>query len=186
MALPKPTLPDYWTLATEDPDGRWELWDGDPREKPGMSWEHGDAIAELARVVGNQIDRARFRVRVDGPRLLWRGRTAFLPDVAVVPLEAGIDQRGKPGFLERYAIAVPLVVEVWSASTGGYDLDVKITAYKARGDAEIWRLHPYDRTLTRWVRQPDGAYAELVHTGGVIELAALPGVAIDLDELFAE
>jgi Uma2 family endonuclease len=185
MAMPKPTPPDYWTLAAEALDGRWELWDGDPREKPGMSWEHGDAGAELARLIGNQIDRSRFRVRVDGPRLLWRGRSAFLPDVAVVPLAAGADQRGRPDFLERYAVAVPLVVEVWSASTGDYDLAVKLAAYRARGDLEIWRLHPDDRTLTRWIRQDGGSYAELVHPGGVVELAALPGVRIDLDALFA-
>ncbi len=77
------------------------------------------------------------------------------------------------------------MVEIWSPSTGGYDLDVKVTACKARGDAEIWRLHPHQRTLTRWVRQPGGSCAEFVHTGGVIELHALPGVTVDLDALFA-
>lgn len=186
MALQHPTATDYWRLAADDPEGRWELWDGDPREKPGVSWEHADAAAELARLLGNQLDRARFRVRVGGPRLLWRERSAFLPDVAVVPLAAGQDQRGKPGFLERYADPVPLVVEVWSVSTGDYDIAVKLAAYQARGDGEIWRLHPYERTLTRWVRQPDATYIESVHTGGIVELAALPGIGIDLDALFAE
>jgi Uma2 family endonuclease len=77
-----------------------------------------------------------------------------------------------------------LVVEVWSPSTGGYDIDAKLPTYRARGDREIWRIHPYERTLTTWRRQPDGSYAETVHRGGTIEPIAVPGVTIDLDALF--
>ncbi len=91
-----------------------------------------------------------------------------------------------PEALETYAEPLPFVAEVWSPSTGGYDVRVKLAAYRQRGDGEIWRIHPYDRTLTRWIRQDDGTYAELIHTGGTIELPALPGVSIDLDALFAE
>ena len=50
---------------------------------------------------------------------------------------------------------------------------------------EIWRLHPYDKTLTTWRRQRDGSYAETVYTGGQVHPVALPGVTIDLDALFA-
>ena len=77
------------------------------------------------------------------------------------------------------------MVEVWSPSTGDYDVDGKIPEYKPRGDREIWRLHPYERTLTTWVRQADGSYVETVHTGGVVRPAWLPDVAIDLAALFA-
>ncbi len=56
--------------------------------------------------------------------------------------------------------------------------------YQARGDAEIWRLHPYERTLTRWVRQADGSYHEETQTEGDIQPAALPGVRIHISELF--
>src|SRR3712207_8267863 len=49
-----------------------------------------------------------------------------------------------------------------------------------RGDLEIWRIHPYERTLTAWRRQPDGSYGEAVHTLGIIHPVALPNVAIDL------
>jgi hypothetical protein len=40
--------------------------------------------------------------------------------------------------------------------------------------------------LTRWVRQSDGSYEELVHREGIVRPAALPGVAIDLEALFAD
>ncbi|MBA3415963.1 MAG: hypothetical protein H0U10_12140, partial [Chloroflexia bacterium] len=41
------TLDAYFDLALNDPDGFWEPWDGEPREKPGMSWKHGDSMSEL-------------------------------------------------------------------------------------------------------------------------------------------
>jgi Uma2 family endonuclease len=78
------------------------------------------------------------------------------------------------------------VVEVWSPTTGNYDLETKLGEYQRRGDREIWLIHPYDRTLTTWRRQPDGSYAESHHDhGGTVQPTALPGVTIDLDALFA-
>jgi Uma2 family endonuclease len=79
---------------------------------------------------------------------------------------------------------LPLVVEVWSSSTGDYDVDTKLSVYQQRGDLEIWRIHPYERTLTAWRRQPDASYQETLHSDGTIKPMALPGVAIDLDALF--
>jgi Uma2 family endonuclease len=80
---------------------------------------------------------------------------------------------------------LPLVVEVWSPSTGGYDIDAKIPEYRRRGDLEIWRLHPFEKTLTAWGRQPDGSYTKRVFQGGTVQPVGLPNVTIDLDALFA-
>jgi Uma2 family endonuclease len=44
--------------------------------------------------------------------------------------------------LELYVEPLPLVVEVWSPSTGQYDVDEKLPEYQRRGDLEIWRFHP--------------------------------------------
>ena len=80
---------------------------------------------------------------------------------------------------------MPLVVEVWSPSTGDFDVAVKLREYQLRGDAEIWLVHPYDRTLTAWRRQTDGGYSETLYREGSIEPVALPGVRIELAALFA-
>jgi hypothetical protein len=61
---------------------------------------------------------------------------------------------------------------------------VKIPTYKLRGDLEIWRVQPFERSVTVWLRQPDGDYSETVYHGGMVTLTALPGVTIDLDALF--
>jgi Uma2 family endonuclease len=95
-----------------------------------------------------------------------------------------LPHRGRSDLLEAYEAPLPLVVEVWSPSTGEYDVDSKLPEYQRRGDLEIWRLQPYERTLTAWRRQPDGTYAETVCTGDTIRPIGLPGVAIDLDTLF--
>ena len=76
------------------------------------------------------------------------------------------------------------VVEVWSPSTGTFDVDTKLPEYQRRGDLEIWRIHPYDRILTAWRRQADGSYTESIYREGTIQPVALPGVVIDLDTLF--
>jgi Uma2 family endonuclease len=83
-----------------------------------------------------------------------------------------------------YTEPLPLVVEVWSPSTGRYDVDRNVPEYQRRGDLEIWRIHPLERTLTAWRRQPDGSYAETVYRSGTVEPVALSAVVIDLEALF--
>lgn len=93
--------------------------------------------------------------------------------------------RERPGSLDAYADPLPLVVEIWSPSTAGYDINEKLPDYQRRGDLEIWRVHPCERTLTAWRRRPDGTYTEAVYRGGIVRPESLPGVSIDLDVLFA-
>jgi hypothetical protein len=63
-------------------------------------------------------------------------------------------------------------------------VDDKLPQYQARGDRVIWRLHPFERTLTAWSRQADGTYAVEVFHGGIVRIESLPGVEIDLDLIF--
>jgi Uma2 family endonuclease len=188
MALPRPTTMTetaYEAVALSE-EGRFlELWHGAPLEKPPVSFVHGDIMGELAALLTIALPRERWNIRVEHARVRARDGSIFIPDVAVVP--AALVARGlaeTPDRLEVYAEPVPFVAEVWSPATGRYDLRVKLAAYRERGDAEIWRLHPHERTLTRWLRQEDETYAELIHTGGPVALAALPDATIDLGPLF--
>ena len=123
-------------------------------------------------------------MRLNSARATRPESTYYVPDVSVIPIALTELLRGRADVLEAYRQALPLVVEVWSPSTGTYDVDEKLPEYQRRGDLEIWRIHPYERTLTVWVRQPDGSYDESVYRGGVVRPAALPDVEIDLDVLF--
>lgn len=177
------TEQEYEDFVLSGVEGLWELHDGVLVEKPGMSWKHLNIVTRLVRHLGNQLDEADYRVFAEG-RARVPGETIFLPDVMVVPVSYGEDIAELP-VLAIFSQPLPLVVEVWSPSTGDYDVATKIPVYQQRGDQDIWRLQPYEPTLDRWVRQSDGRYVESTHRGGVIELAALPGVIIDLDRLFA-
>lgn len=176
---------EYLRLALADGNGRWELYDGRLRKKPAMSVEHGDTMTRLVGTLWIQIDENEYRVRVDHARLRRSARNYFVPDIAVVPAAAVRALREQPGSLDAYAVPALLVVEIWSPSTGGYDIAAKLPQYQARGDLEIWYLHPYERTLTAWRRQSDGSYTETTSAGGTVASTALPGVVVDLDRLFA-
>jgi Uma2 family endonuclease len=174
---------EYEAFVLSGVEGLWELHDGVLVEKPGMSWRHAATASLLGFLLQSQLDldenRVFFESRVRRPTA-----TIFLPDVMVVPTAYGAHLVDDPG-LAVFSNPLPLVVEVWSPSTGDYDTAAKIPVYRQRGDAEIWRIHPFERTLTRWVREAGGAYGEATQHGGVVALAALPDVSVDLDRLFA-
>jgi len=175
----------YLQVALEDPDGKWELHCGQLRSKPAMTWEHNRIAWRLGFRLQEQLDVEHFEVRVDAGRLRWSESQYYVPDVIVIPTDVAARLFTDPGILEAYPVPLPLVVEVWSPSTGRDDLREKLPAYQARGDAEIWFIQPYERWIRIWRRQPDGSYTEMVLRGGAVQPVALPNVTIDLDELLS-
>jgi Uma2 family endonuclease len=174
---------EYRELALHDSDRLWELWDGVPRKKPLMSMKHEDVASYLGAALITQLDRRRFRVNINGGRARLSPRSYYIPDVVVIPAAYKTPFEDDPGAFNAFAEPLPLVVEVWSRSTGAYDVETKLQGYRERGDAEIWFIHPYERTLTTWRRQPDGSYAEEISQGGLVSVASRPAVEIDLDVL---
>lgn len=175
----------YERVALED-DEQWELVCGRLRKKPGMTTEHNEDALNLIDALRDQLDRRRYRVREGTAKLRISTGTFYVPDVCVIPVEATQRLlRERPHRLEVYEEPLPLVVEVWSPSTGEYDVDTKLPEYKLRGDLEIWRLHPIERTLIAWRRRPDGSYEELRIAGdAIVEPVTLPGVRVDLSTIW--
>lgn len=173
---------EYEQIVLAEPVEKWELVEGQLREKPGMSWDHSRIVMMLGYLILRQLDLRQFFVFYES-RVRRSQGTIFLPDIMVVPTEFGQEFAGRP-ILAIFSQPLPLVVEVWSPSTGDYDVDTKLPEYQQRGDLEIWRIHPYDKTLTIWRRQSDGTYDETVYREGVVTPTALPGVAIHLADLF--
>ena len=175
----------YEQVAREDPAGRWELHAGELRRKPDMTQEHNDATSILAFELQRQLPLSHFRVRSNAGRARWQAAHSYVPDVMVIPVSMMHARSNTPGELEVYSEALPFVAEVWSRSTGEYDVDEKLPQYIARGDMEVWRVHPYERTVTAWRRGSDGRYARTVHgPAGVIAIPSLPGVTIDIATLW--
>ncbi|MCC7366127.1 MAG: Uma2 family endonuclease [Dehalococcoidia bacterium] len=175
----------YRALSLEDGDTTWELVCGHLRAKPPMTHAHGDAKSYLAVLLQVQLDRAAYRVHVDSVRTRLPGGSWYVPDLAVVPAGLTLPHLDDPKALDAYADLLPLVVEVWSPSTGDYDVATKLPGYRERGDAEVWLVHPYDRTVTAWRRQPDGSYAESRYAyPAAVPVESLPGVRVELRQLF--
>ena len=176
----------YMQVALEDGDSRWELWCGELVEKPSMTFEHYDVLDRLYRRLARQLDEDEFAMRSDGGRLRTSGGSHYVPDLFVVARGAMDARQTEPGLFDMFEEPVLLVVEVWSPSTGHYDQTSKLAEYKRRGDQEIWFIHPYERTLTAWRKQPDGSYTDMLYRGGMVRPVALPGAVIDLDTLFGQ
>ncbi len=173
----------YERLALEELDRKWELRDGYLLEKPGMTAPHNYFAVKLAHMLMTQLDWSAFEVRIDTARVHRPGATYFIPDVFVVPAAFVTPLFERHGVLEVYEQPLPLVVEVWSRTTGDYDVEEKLAAYQGRGDVEIWFIHPYERSVTAWRRQPEGSYSETVHREGIMRPVALSEVEIDLEVL---
>jgi len=150
-----------------------------------MTAAHNQLGVDLAFAVMQQLDRGEYTVRIDSARAKRGDETYYIPDVFVVPTRLVLPQLGVTDRLEIYDEPLPFIAEIWSPSTGGYDVDAKVPEYMKRGDSEIWRLHPYERTVTAWRRQADGSYTESVYSGGKVRLHAPSEVTVDLDALFA-
>lgn len=174
----------YERVSLRDPDGQWELHNGQLREKPGMSVRHNEAMTTLFFMLANQLDPKAFPIRTNSARIRIDQQNFALPDILVASTRAEQPPLGLPERLEVYARPVPLVAEVWCQLAGDEYIDEKLIAYRARGDVEIWRIHPAEQTLTAWRRQDDGNYTETAYVQGVVEPATLPHVAIDLATLF--
>lgn len=174
---------EYRELALSDPDHNWELWDGVLVEKPLMSIMHDDVAFQLGHALQNQLDPRVFRINVNGGKTRYTARNYFIPDVVVIPAALVLPFRRVPRSFNAFAEPLPLIVEIWSRTTGDYDIAAKLPMYRERGDLEIWCIHPYERTLTVWRRQPDGNYSEILYRGGIVPVTSLPGVTIDFDAL---
>ena len=179
----------YHRVAPAETDETWDLHEGWLRYKPGGSFGHGELLRQVMYRLMDRLDRDEWHLRCNAGRLAFGRNTYLVPGLFVFPadyLEAAVATHGWEA-LEVYREPVPFVVEAWEPPSEwfGYDGDRKLPIYRQRGDREIWRLHPYERTLHGWRRQPDGSYEEFVMIHGVVALHALPGVSIDLYALFA-
>lgn len=174
----------YERLAREDPDSTWELVCGTVKRKPGMTTAHDDVFEALLRPLIRQLPESDWTIRPGTSRARVPNGNIRIPDLLVVAHAVKMMRRRDN--LEVYVEPLPLNVEVWSPSTGTEDRESKVPEYQARGDQDIWLLHPFRRILTAYRHQPDGSYTEQVYSEGTIRPIAPPDVTIDVAALFAE
>jgi Uma2 family endonuclease len=175
---------EYRELALMGENRRLELFRGHLREKPAVSVDHSYVAMNLVELLLKQLERDQYRVSLGQARLRVTSDTYYVPDVTVIPSALVQALRATPRMLDAYAEPMPLVVEIWSPSTGDHDLNVKLADYRQRGDQEIWYIHPYQRTITAWRRRQEQSYAESVYRTGTVRAESLPDFEFDVDVLF--
>ena len=185
----EPTMPvsevTYRRVALEDPDHAWELRCGNLVEKHPMSMWHNSLMRRLGAEIQRQLPIREFEVATNNARLRNSTGSYFVPDVAVIPATLLTIYSRDSRELEVYEEPLPFVAELWSPSTGDFDLTTKVPEYQLRKDAEIWRLHPHERFVESYRLDASGSYGVIRFTRGRIRLFQLPQVEIDLDELYS-
>jgi Uma2 family endonuclease len=80
-----------------------------------------------------------------------------------------------------------MIVEVLSPSTRKYDLNDKYALYEASKVKEYWVIQPIEKDVMVFLLQEDGTYAKerLYVDKAKIPVQTLPGLEIDLEELFS-
>jgi Uma2 family endonuclease len=178
------TYADYlrWSASSGE-----ELIDGVAyvREPPAPSPSHQGIVVGLCSQIDAALKDKPWRVYVAPfdvrlPKSAEQDDevdTVVQPDVLIVCDLQKIDGRGMRG-------APDWIAEVLSAYTASHDQVVKLPAYERAGVREVWFVHPIDLTLAIYQLEA-GRYgrARILGLKGKIKIAAIPGVAIDWDEL---
>lgn len=170
----------YFDLVTEGllrPDDRVELLDGVIVAMPPQDPGHAFAVMRLDRMLHDAIGR-RAAIRVQLPFIAGTHAVPE-PDIAVVP-----------GPESRYASAHPsaalLIVEVADRSLM-QDRLTKAPIYAGSGVPEYWLVNLRDGCVEVFRSpQPEArryATKRVAHRGDRVELAALPGVSLAVNDL---
>ena len=191
MALPQQkkrpyTYGDYLTWPDDE---RWEIIEGVPYDMtPAPAPRHQELLGELHVQIHPQLKGklcrvylAPFDVRLpEGEQDEALDRTVVQPDLTVFCDRNKLDRRGLRG-------APDFVVEIISPSSVSHDQIRKAALYEKHGVKEYWVLHPTDRLVYVRVLKKDGRYELTVREAkGQLQVTAVPDLAVDLEELFAE
>ena len=175
----KYTYADY---ATWDDGQRWEIINGQPiMMSPAPTIQHQRLCGELFSLLhsflkGKQCEAfiAPVDVRFENSQ---KADTVVQPDVLVICDKTKIKNEGCVG-------APDVVFEILSPSSAKMDLLKKYNLYEKHGVREYWALDPEDKMLVRFSLK-DGRFERSNAEQGRLESLALPGFALDVQELFA-
>ena len=157
--------------------------------------KHAKAVSSIFLDAGLYIKRRKRKCEIySAPfdvRLPVNGETAddkiynvVQPDICVVCDPEKLDERGCIG-------APDLIVEVISPSTSKKDLNQKFFLYEKSGVREYWVVYPNDKAVMVFLLQPNDKYDEgttyeVINGATKVPVQTLPGLVMDLEEVFAD
>lgn len=176
------TVDEYYRMSEVGllaPDARTELIDGEVIDMAPIGSPHSGKLDRLNYLLLAVLGESA-RVRIQHPVRLDR-HSEPQPDLAVVlPREDFYESR------HPLPTDTLLIVEV-SDSTLLLDLNVKVPLYARHQVPEVWVVD-LEHNGIHFFRSPqNGVYIDATFTDkpAVVALTALPGITVDLSELFA-
>jgi Uma2 family endonuclease len=168
-------------------DERWELIDGVAYLMSSPTTAHQTVQREIFGPLYNFLKGKPCRVfaaplDVFFPRLREQNEddvdTVVQPDLVVVCDPDKIRNNG-------IWTAPDLIVEILSPSTSRKDQNEKYRLYERSGVREYWVVDPLGKWLQQYSLRGDGTYeVERTFESGTLESSALPGLVIDVAELW--
>jgi Uma2 family endonuclease len=172
-----------WTyddlLELPDDGTRYEIIDGELIELPSPSPAHQFVQFELGGLLRDQVDRPGLgRVATAPFDFRLPGGGVVQPDILVYLRPK---QRGRRTPIRQ--VIPDLVIEILSPSTQERDLGRKAEIYASLGIREYWPVDIENRAITVLALQ-EGRYEDAPQTSGVVRSTVIPGLEINLGELF--
>jgi Uma2 family endonuclease len=176
------TVDEYYRMADDGriaPDARTELIEGEVIEMPTVGSPHAGKVDRVNFLL-LAVEGHSARVRVQHPVHL-DNYSEPQPDLAVVLPRKDFYESRHPTPADTY-----LIVEV-SQSSLRMDLKVKVPLYARHQVPEVWVVDLENNRIHFFRSPQNGAYADvsISEKPGVVALSALPGITVDLSELFA-
>ena len=176
------TVDEYYRMGEVGliaPDARTELIEGEVIEMPPIGSPHAGTVDKVSYRLLAVLGEAA-RVRVQNPARLDH-YSEPQPDVAVVLPR-------KDFYTSRHPLPPDtlLIVEV-SDSSLRFDLKVKVPLYARHQVPEVWVVDLEHNRIHFFHSPQNGAYTDVSFTDKpeVVALTALPGITVDLSELFS-
>jgi Uma2 family endonuclease len=167
--------------ARETSQERIELIEGELYVTASPALGHQDVLALLYVVLREAVVLPGLgRVYFAPVDVRLAEHTIVQPDLVVV-----LSDRSHILTPARIEGAPSLVVEILSRSTTAYDREIKRQTYARHGIPEYWMVDAKSAAVTVCSDPRDGRYERDVTFNDVAVSATIPGLSVDLEELFA-
>jgi Uma2 family endonuclease len=176
---PPLTVEHYKNLPETGP--RYQLIEGDLYVAPAPNRYHQDISRNLEFILLKYLEEHPIGVLYHAPFDVYLSETDVVqPDIVLI-LNASLDLLTDAG-----CEGPPdLVVEILSPKTRRLDLENKMRVYARVGVRELWIIDPEPREVFVYrFAQSVSEHAERLHENDLGTSPLLPGLAVDLQEVF--
>ena len=184
---PRPmSLDAYFDLDNNDPDRKYEFWDGIVVMHPGGTFEHSTVKVNLIVSLGNRLSDgpcrpldSDMRVEVESPRGNRKGRYVY-PDASVYCGEPTFREDVENG-QKKLTLTNPVAVfEVTSDSSFKDDHERKLEGYAGVGTLRAYVILSQDAPEVMVFTRPDGGDWRIGRRVGLEGVVPLPAIGIEL------